>query len=140
MSPKRQQSDWSDVAILMDRGLRVFADFSKPILVRHHSDNLSLKDLLFLMSIGDGDARVNDIVKRGRYVGSNASYTLKGLQESGYISRRQDPSDRRNGIVNYTDKGQALVDDVKTACKGMVTKDGSDIFFAFESHCMKLPV
>lgn len=140
MPPKRQQSDWSDVAILMDRGLRVFADFSKPVLTRHAADNLSLSNLLFLVSIGEGEARVNDIVKQGRYVGSNASYALKSLQDGGFISRQQDPSDRRNGIITYSDRGHALVAEIKEACKGGLPRDIADMFLAFESHCSKLPV
>lgn len=142
MSDNRQPFDWSEVAIAMDRGLRVFADFSKPILIAHAADTMSITNLLFLVSVGENEARVNDLVKRGHYVGSNASYALKSLQDGGFIERRQDPSDKRNAIVICTDRGRALVVAIKEACaaKGVAPRDVIKSLKTFEDHCMKLPV
>jgi len=141
MAGNRHANDWSEVAVAMDRGLRLFADFAKPLLIAHAADNLSVSNLLFLVSIGDGEARVNDLVKRGRYVGSNASYALKALQEGGYIERRQDPGDRRNAVVCWTEKGAHLVRTVKQACNDAKGKSSSVIeaLRAFEDHCSRLP-
>lgn len=141
MSDNRQPLDWSEVAIAMDRGLRVFADFSKPILVTHAAETMSITNLLFLVSVGEGEARVNDLVRGGRYVGSNASYALKSLQDGGFIERRQDPSDKRNAIVVCTDKGRALVIAIKGACsaKTGASRDVMKLLQAFEDHCTKFP-
>lgn len=141
MAAKRQDGDWTEVAIAMDRGLRVFADFVKPILAMHAADSLSLSNVLFLMAVGEGEARVNDIVRSGRYVGSNASYALKALHAQGFIVRRQDPADRRNAVVRWTDRGGALALALRRACE---TPDGipggtSSILSAFENHCARLP-
>lgn len=142
MSDNRQPFDWSEVAIAMDRSLRVFADFSKPILIAHSAENMSISNLLFLVSVGEHEARVNDLVKRGHYIGSNASYALKSLQSGGFIERRQDLNDKRNAIIVCTDRGRSLVGSIKKACasKGVSPRDIIKSLKMFDEHCMKLPV
>lgn len=141
MAGKGAAGNLADIAVAMDRSLRVFSEFVRPILVAHNADKLSTQNLIFLISVGEGDARVNDIVKRGRYVGSNASYVLKFLQEAGFIDRRQDTDDRRNAIVSWTPRGQALVEALKTACGegGSLPKDASQMIRSFENHCFRQP-
>lgn len=139
MSDGGRVGDWAEVAIAMDRCLRVFADFVRPILVEHDASTVSVSNLVFMLSLGAGDARVSDVVRNGRYLGSNASYALKSLQEGGYIERRQDPQDRRNAIVRWTDRGRSIADAVAGACKA-----DSEIAIAavaalrsFEEHCVE---
>lgn len=141
MAARRKDGDWTEVAIGMDRGLRVFADFARPVLVAHAADSLSVSNVLFLMSIGDGEARVNDLVRSGRYVGSNASYALKALQAGGFISRRQDEADRRNAVVGWTDRGAALAAALRRACSspGGVPAGAGALLAAFEDHCARIP-
>lgn len=141
MSDSRQPFDWSEVAIAMDRSLRVFADFSRPILIAHDADTMSITNLLFLVSVGEGEARVNDLVRGGRYIGSNASYSLKSLQNGGFIERHQDPSDKRNAIVVCTERGRALVVAIKSACssKTGAPRDVMKLLQTFEDHCTKFP-
>lgn len=141
MAGKRLEGDWSEVAIAMDRGLRVFAEFVKPILAAHAADNLSLTNVIFLMSVGEGEARVNDIVRSGRYIGSNASYALKALHGAGLIDRRQDEQDRRNAVVRWTERGQSLASALRRACASPAGVPGgaSDVLSAFETHCAKQP-
>jgi len=141
MAARKQDGDWTEVAIAMDRGLRVFADFAKPILAAHAADNLSVSNVLFLMSIGEGEARVNHLVRSGRYVGSNASYALKALESGGLIRRRQDESDRRNAVVSWTERGAALAAAIKRACTspGGIPSGAGALLAAFEDHCARLP-
>lgn len=142
MAVKGGTGNLADIAVAMDRGLRVFSEFVRPILAVHGADKLSNSNLIFLLSVGEGEARVNDIVKRGRYVGSNASYALKFLQESGYIDRKQDPDDRRNAIVSWTPKGQSLVDALRIACgdAGGLPREAAAVIRSFENHCFRAPV
>lgn len=141
MAGKGGSGNLADIAVAMDRGLRVFSEFVRPILASHAADKVSTSNLIFLLSIKDGEARVNDIVKRGRYVGSNASYALKFLQEEGYIDRRQDPEDRRNAVVSWTPRGRALVDALRLACGdgGTLPQDAASMLRAFENHCFRAP-
>lgn len=141
MAARMKDGDWTEVAIAMDRGLRVFADFVKPILAAHAADNLSLSNVLFLMAVGDGEARVNDIVRSGRYIGSNASYALKALHSGGFIDRRQAETDRRNAVVCWTERGRALVMALRKACTSSegIPVSAAAAISAFETHCSRLP-
>jgi Transcriptional regulators len=142
MAGKGSTGNLADIAVAMDRGLRVFAEFARPILTLHGAEKVSISNLIFLLSVGDGEARVNDIVKRGRYVGSNASYALKFLQESGYIDRKQDPEDRRNAVVSWTPKGKAIVDALRAACGdgGGLPREAAAVIRSFENYCFRAPV
>lgn len=141
MSQKSRNKDWSELMVAMDRISRVYGEFILPVLARHEAETLSLANVLFLISIGDGETKVNDIVRRGRYVGSNASYALKALETAGFISRRKDEADRRNALVSWTKRGRALISDIRTN-----SIDGSghcrstwDAMAALENHCARLP-
>lgn len=140
MAVKGSEQGWVDAVIAMDRSLRVFQEFVRPIM-KHHGADLSLNNLSFLLSIGTGDVMVNDIVRRGHYGGSNASYALKLLESQGYIERRQDPKDRRNGIVNYTKKGADIVRDIRQASKShnRAHKDVCEHLSVFDNQCARLP-
>ena len=141
MAVKGGTGNLADIAVAMDRGLRVFSEFVRPILASQAADKVSTSNLIFLLSIKDGEARVNDIVKRGRYVGSNASYALKFLQDEGYIDRRQDPDDRRNAVVSWTPRGRALVDALRNACGDGdgLPQEAAVIIRTFENHCFRAP-
>mgnify|MGYP001459862060 CR=1 FL=1 len=140
MAAKDATGNLADIAVAMDRGLRVFSEFVRPILASH-AVKVSTTNLIFLLSIKDGEARVNDIVKRGRYVGSNASYALKFLKEEGYIDRREDPADRRNAVVSWTPKGRALVEAVNAALGdgGALPREAASAIRSFENHCFRAP-
>jgi DNA-binding MarR family transcriptional regulator len=140
MAVKGSEQSWVDAVVAMDRSMRVFQNFVSPIM-QHHGADLSLNNLNFLLSIGPGDVMVNDIVRNGQYVPSNASYALKELQKLGYIDRRQDPNDRRSAIVTYTKKGSDLVKDIKAASKSVsrVYREVIEHLHTFDSHCARLP-
>lgn len=140
MAGKASENSWVDAVIAMDRSQRVFQDFVRPILNRHSAD-LSMTNLVFLLSIGNGDVAINDIVHSGRYVGSNATYALNILQKQGYIERRPDPNDRRIGVINYTKKGSDLVRDIKHVSKSSTKahRDVCELLVQFDNHCARLP-
>jgi DNA-binding PadR family transcriptional regulator len=45
---------------------------------------------------------------RGHYLGSNVSYNLKKLVESGYIHHERSEADRRSVLVRLTEKGEQV--------------------------------
>ena len=60
-----------------------------------------------LTKIDDRDVSVRDIVERGYYLGSNASYNIRQMAQAGYVI--QEPShDRRSMRVRLTEKGKDL--------------------------------
>ncbi len=139
MTSINRSKDWSEFLVVADRITRVFKDFISPILVKHEAENLSLDNVFFLISIGEGESKVSDIVRKGRYVGSNASYALKALTASELITRRQDVNDRRNALVSWTSRGRALVKDIRdnsTDTTGYC-RDTWEALTSLENHCAR---
>jgi DNA-binding MarR family transcriptional regulator len=51
---------------------------------------------------------VHDLIERGYYLGSNASYNLKQLVDGGYIERHASPRDRREARLTLSEKGKKV--------------------------------
>nr|WP_169561838.1 winged helix DNA-binding protein [Sneathiella chinensis] len=64
---------------------------------------------LLLANIGDEEINVRELMTRGYYQGSNASYNLKKLVEMGYLLQGKSERDRRATMIRLSDKGLDLV-------------------------------
>src|SRR5205814_7793024 len=65
---------------------------------------------LMLFNMGEGDISVGELTSRGYYLGSNVSYNVKKLSESGYLVYERSAHDGRSIRVRLTLKGRALRD------------------------------
>jgi DNA-binding MarR family transcriptional regulator len=54
-----------------------------------------------------------DLIERGYYLGSNASYSLKRLVEAEYVIRTASERDRRSARIRLSDKGRELCDMIR---------------------------
>ena len=63
-----------------------------------------------LANIGDEEISVRDLIERGYYLGSNASYNLKNLVDGGYVDRQASERDRRSARLKVSAKGRAILD------------------------------
>jgi DNA-binding MarR family transcriptional regulator len=84
-------------------------------------DRLGIEDInnvqsLILYSIGTDQLTVGELTLRGYYLGSNVSYNLKKMVESGYLVQERSLHDRRSIRV-------------KTSVKGAELKSKLDAFF-----------
>jgi DNA-binding MarR family transcriptional regulator len=61
-----------------------------------------------LLNIGDSEMTASELLWRGCYLGSNVSYNLKKLTETGYVIQERSQHDRRVIMVRNSEKGQAL--------------------------------
>jgi DNA-binding MarR family transcriptional regulator len=61
-----------------------------------------------LTKIDDRDVSVRDIVERGYYLGSNASYNIRQMAQAGYVIQERSSHDRRSMRVRLTEKGKDL--------------------------------
>jgi DNA-binding MarR family transcriptional regulator len=136
MTQRSRSKDWSKFLVVVDRIMRVYSEFNASILVKHEAENISLGNILFLVSIGEGEHKVSDIVRRGRYVGSNATYSIKALVAAGLINRRQDANDRRNALISWTPAGAALVKDIELSSTDTTgyCRDSWEALEALENH------
>ncbi|MEP4190532.1 MAG: MarR family transcriptional regulator, partial [Sneathiella sp.] len=60
-------------------------------------------------NIGDEEINVRELMSRGYYQGSNASYNLKKLVEMGYLVQEKSERDRRATMIRLSEKGLDLV-------------------------------
>jgi DNA-binding MarR family transcriptional regulator len=99
-----------EVISLIERLHRQFLE-----LVKLELEGLGIRDInnvqgMMLFNIGDAEMTVGELTWRGCYLGSNVSYNVKSLVESGYLAQERSVHDRRSIHVKLTEKGRALRD------------------------------
>jgi len=99
-----------DLPHLIERMHRRFLDVVRMELTRIGSNDISPVQAMMLANIGDGEISVRDLIERGYYLGSNASYNLKNLVEGGYVDRQASERDRRAARLKLSAKGKTILD------------------------------
>src|SRR5690348_7467858 len=84
-------------------------------VVKLELDTLRIHDInnvqaLMLFNMGEQEISVGELTSRGYYLGSNVSYNVKKLAESGYLTYERSMHDRRSIRVRLTPKGSTLRD------------------------------
>ncbi|WP_082613280.1 MarR family transcriptional regulator [Bosea sp. Root483D1] len=125
--PPRSSVSQLDLARMIERASRRFLDYLRLELTKLGVDDISPSQVMVLFTIGSGEIAVRDLLDRGHYVGSNASYNLKQLVESGYLERGASPRDRRLARISLSPKGQLLVERLKLLDETSQFGQGQDI-------------
>jgi DNA-binding MarR family transcriptional regulator len=73
-----------EVISLIERLHRQFLEVVKLELDSLRAHDLNNVQALLLFNIGDADISIGELTSRGYYLGSNVSYNVKKLAESGY--------------------------------------------------------
>ncbi|WP_207478305.1 MarR family winged helix-turn-helix transcriptional regulator [Arenibaculum pallidiluteum] len=108
-----QLEAYHDLARIIERMHRRFLDVVRVELGRWGLDDISPVQALMLMLIGHDELSVRDLMERGYYLGSNASYNLKGLVEGGYVDRGASPRDRRSARLKLSERGIGLYEKLR---------------------------
>jgi DNA-binding MarR family transcriptional regulator len=100
--------NYLEVLVLAERLHRQFLE-----VIQLELDTLGVRDInnvraLILLNIGDAEMTASELLWRGCYLGSNVSYNLKKLTESGYVVQERSSHDRRVVIVRNSEKGMEL--------------------------------
>ncbi len=114
MNPYSHANHFELVRVI-ERMYRRYLDRLRVDLIRIGADDISPSHAMLLFTIGDDDLSVRDLMDRGHYLGSNASYSLKQLVQSGYVDRTASARDRRSARIRLTDKGKSLCKAIKSA-------------------------
>ncbi|HEX3486679.1 MAG TPA: winged helix DNA-binding protein [Micropepsaceae bacterium] len=93
---------------LVERLHRQLLDVIKDELDRRGERVVNSVQALLLFNIGDQELTAGELRTRGHYLGSNVSYNLKKLVESGYIHHERSDVDRRSVHVSLTNKGTEI--------------------------------
>src|SRR5437868_7608112 len=95
---------------LIERLHRQLLDVIKDELDRGDEREINSVQALLLFNVGDQELTAGELRTRGHYLGSNVSYNLKKLVESGYVHHERSAVDRRSVLVRLTRKGEAVRD------------------------------
>lgn len=115
-----------DTVRLIERLHRHFLDVLRTELRRLGIEDINAVQALLLYNIGDNEVVIRDLKDRGYYHGSNVSYNIKALTESGYLTQERSPHDRRSVRLRLTDKGLALCAAIRTLQDELATTLDSD--------------
>lgn len=97
-----------EVIALIERLHREFLEVVKVELERLRIRDVNNVQALMLFNIGDAEMTVGELTSRGCYLGSNVSYNVKRMVESGYLEAGRSEHDLRSIHVKLTKKGLNL--------------------------------
>ena len=112
---------------MIERLHRLLLDLIKDEFERSGRTDVNSVQALLLFNIGDVELTAGELKTRGLYLGSNVSYNLKKLVESGYIHHQRSRTDKRSVRVKLTEKGKVVSEMVNRLLErqlGMIEKVG----------------
>ncbi|MDD3029627.1 MAG: MarR family transcriptional regulator [Alphaproteobacteria bacterium] len=102
-----------DLPRQVERMHRRYLDVVRLQLDRHGFRDINPVQAVMLETIGGAQGyealSVRDLIERGYYLGSNASYNLKNLVDGGYVNRQLLERDRRSALLSLSDKGRLVL-------------------------------
>jgi DNA-binding MarR family transcriptional regulator len=109
----RVRPHYLETLTLVERLHRRLLDVIKDEFDRRSRADINAVQALLLYNIGDKDLTAGELRTRGYYLGSNVSYNLKKLVETGYLDHQRSRIDRRSVRIKLTDKGREVRDVVE---------------------------
>ncbi|MDE2028957.1 MAG: MarR family transcriptional regulator [Alphaproteobacteria bacterium] len=116
-----------DLPRLIERMHRRYLDVVRIELARRGFNDISPVQAMMLGAIGNDQISVRDLIERGHYLGSNASYNLKNLVDGGYVSRQSSARDRRSALLKVTPKGNEILSALSALNTQMAEGDTGDL-------------
>ena len=102
--------DYVETLALVERLHRLLLDVIKDEFERLGVLEINAVQALLLFNVGDAEVTAGELKSRGYYQGSNVSYNLKKLVETGYMHHQRCEVDRRSVRVRLTSKGTQIRD------------------------------
>ncbi len=101
-------SGYLDSLAMVERLHRLLLDVIKDEFERLGILDINAVQALLLFNIGENEVTAGELKTRGYYQGSNVSYNLKKLVETGHMHHQRCEIDRRSVRVRLTQKGSAM--------------------------------
>lgn len=108
--PESLRAPYVESLKLIERLHRCLLDVIKDEFDRESRSDINSVQALLIYNIGEAELTAGELRTRGHYLGSNVSYNLKKLVESGYILHKRSKTDRRSVRVSLSDKGAEVRD------------------------------
>ncbi len=106
---------YHELTRLVERMHRRFLDVLRTELARLEINDINAVQCLLLSNIGEEEINVRNLMEKGYYLGSNASYNIKKLVETGYLNQQRSPHDRRSTNLRLSQKGLELCRQIRAA-------------------------
>lgn len=106
--PGRVLVGYLECIALIERLHRLLLDVIKDEFERLDVLEINPVQALLLFNIAGNEVTAGELRSRGYYQGSNVSYNLKKLVETGYLHHQRSELDRRSVRVSLTPKGVAM--------------------------------
>jgi len=109
------KQEYLSLILSIERLHRRFLDVIKSKLDRKGIEEVNNVQTLILYNIGDSTLTIGELTNRGYYLGSNVSYNLKKLVETGYVIQERSSHDKRSIKIKLSEKGlklTALIDEL----------------------------
>jgi DNA-binding MarR family transcriptional regulator len=103
-----------DLPRLIERMHRRYLDVARLEMARIDVHDISPVQVMMLANIGLDEISVRDLIERGYYLGSNASYNLKQLVDCGYVLRQAASRDKRLARLKLSEKGRKVLTQLNT--------------------------
>ncbi|MFT6659624.1 transcriptional regulator LdtR [Maritalea sp.] len=94
----------------VERLHRRLLDLVKDEFDRMGWDDIGPVQAIMMFNIGDSELTAGELRSRGYYLGSNVSYNLKKLVDTGYIHQEKSKTDRRSVRIKLTPKGEEVAE------------------------------
>ncbi|VAW23526.1 Transcriptional regulator, MarR family [hydrothermal vent metagenome] len=94
----------------LERLHRRLLDLIKDEFDRMGWDDINPVQALLMFNIGDSELTAGELRSRGYYLGSNVSYNLKKLVDTGYIFQERSRADRRSVRIKLSPKGEEVAE------------------------------
>ena len=107
-----QSAKYLEVISLTERVHRQFLELVKLKLDSLRIRNVNNVQALLLFNISDAEMTVRELTSRGCYLGSNVSYNVKKMVQSGYLQAERSADDLRSIHIKLTKKGLNLRDEL----------------------------
>lgn len=105
---EQAMSPYYELTRLLERLHRRYLDVVRVDLAALGFEEVTSAQAMLLLDIGDQDISIRDLIDRGYYMASTATYNIRKLAEMGYIEQNRSPSDRRQIRLRLTEKGREL--------------------------------
>jgi DNA-binding MarR family transcriptional regulator len=130
-----------DLPRLIERMHRRYLDVVRIELAKHHFFDISPVQAVMLATIGgpggNEEISVRDLIERGYYLGSNASYNLKNLVDGGYVDRQVAVRDKRSAQLKLSAKGRDVLNILialnKTMAENLIKNEGREIEITYQT-------
>lgn len=101
---------YAGLTAMLERLHRRYLDVVRLGLESIGVNDINATQALILMNVGEGEVPIRDLVQRGYYLVSSASYNIKKLVDYGYLEQVRSVHDRRSVRLRLGEPGRQVVE------------------------------